>query len=199
MYDYRIAVVDDNQAVLQSLRLVLEGVFASVVTLPHPNLLPTVLGGEGVDAVLLDMNFDSHRLDGEEGLRWLHYIKERPDAPAVVLITAFGDIGLAVDSLKEGAEDFVTKPWDNDTLVEKLLSAVETCRSRKQLSDRMEEADRLKDRREATRQMTLDEVEKRHIMEIMDECGENLTNAAARLGISRQTLYNRLKKYGLLT
>lgn len=125
MYDYRIAIIDDNQAVLKTLKLVLKGVFASVVTLPHPNLLPALLSGEKVDAVLLDMNFSAQRLDGEEGLSWLKYIKSRPNPPAVVLITAFGDISLAVTSLKEGAEDFVTKPWNNDELIGTLLKAIE--------------------------------------------------------------------------
>lgn len=198
MYPYKIVVIDDNQAVLKSLKLVLKRVFVSVVTLPNPDLLPSLLDGEETDAILLDMNYNAQRLDGGEGISWLKYIKQRPNSPAVVLITAFGDINLAVQSLKEGAEDFIPKPWDNDELIEKLLAAIEQRKSRQLLDNALYEAHQLRKRQESTRQMTLDEVEKRHISEILDECGGNLAEAAGRLDISRQTLYNRLKKYGFI-
>lgn len=197
MYDYRIAIIDDNQAVLKTLKLVLKGVFVSVVTLPHPNSLPALLASEKVDVVLLDMNFSAQRLDGEEGLNWLKYIKSQPNPPAVVLITAFGDISLAVTSLKEGAEDFITKPWDNDELIKKLLKAIEKRDDQRHQESTLHEATQLKDRYESTRQMTLNEVEKQHIMDTLDECHGNLTEASIRLGINRQTLYNRMKKHGL--
>lgn len=197
MYNYKIAVIDDNQAVLRTLKLVLKGVFSSVVTLPHPRSLPALMASEKVDAVLLDMNFSVQNLDGEEGLDWLRYIKKQPYAPAVVLITAFGDIELAVTSLKAGAEDFVTKPWNNEELIEKLLKAINTCAEHHQMNDTLHEANRLKDHRETTRQMTLDELEKQHIEEVLSECNGNVVEATARLGISRQTMYNRMKKYGL--
>ena len=89
MYPYKIAVIDDNQAVLKSLKLVLKRVFVSVVTLPNPNSLPSLLESEEIDVILLDMNFNAQRLDGEEGISWLKYIKQQPNPPAVVLITAF--------------------------------------------------------------------------------------------------------------
>lgn len=197
MHNYHIVIIDDNKAVLQSLKLILEGVFAQVTTHTYPNILPTVLNGGKVDAVLLDMNFTSQRLDGEEGITWLKYIKSQPNPPAVVLITAFGDINLAVNSLKEGAEDFITKPWDNDELIEKLLKAIETCAENRLKTQKMREADYLKDKEEMVRQMTLDEMEKQHIVDIMEECEYNMKEVAVRLGISRQTLYNKMKKYGM--
>lgn len=197
MYNYHIAIIDDNKAVLQSLKLILEGVFAQVTILSYPNVLPSLLAGKKVDAILLDMNFNSQKLDGEEGITWLHYIKEQPDAPAVVLITAFGDIDLAVNSLKEGAEDFIAKPWDNDVLIEKLVKAIDTCAKNKVKEQRVKEADYLKDKQEMVRQMTLDEMEKQHIMDVMAECDNNVREVAARLDISRQTLYNKMKKYGI--
>ncbi len=197
MHNYHIVIIDDNKAVLQSLKLILEGVFAQVTTHTYPNILPTVLNGGKVDAVLLDMNFTSQRLDGEEGITWLKYIKSQPNPPAVVLITAFGDINLAVNSLKEGAEDFITKPWDNDELIEKLLKAIETCAENRLKNQKMREADYLKDKEEMVRQMTLDEMEKQHIVDIMEECEYNMKEVAVRLGISRQTLYNKMKKYGM--
>ena len=197
MHNYHIVIIDDNKAVLQSLKLILEGVFAQVTTHTYPNILPTVLNGGKVDAILLDMNFSAQRLDGEEGLSWLKYIKSQPNPPAVVLITAFGDINLAVNSLKEGAEDFITKPWDNDELIEKLLKAIETCAENRLKTQKMREADYLKDKEEMVRQMTLDEMEKQHIVDIMEECEYNMKEVAVRLGISRQTLYNKMKKYGM--
>lgn len=198
MYDYHIAIIDDNRAVLQSLKLVLEDVFRAVTTLTHPNALPAILAGGKVDAVLLDMNFSAQKLDGQEGLNWLKYVKERPHAPAVVMITAFGDINLAVNSMKEGAEDFVTKPWDNDELVEKLLKAIEKCNRQQNMNQKACKADQLLEKEENLRQMTLDELERQHIVEMMQECDNNLTEVARRLDIGRQKLYSKLKKYGLM-
>ncbi|MBR2017943.1 MAG: response regulator [Prevotella sp.] len=198
MYDYHIAIIDDNKAVLQSLKLVLEGVFRSVTIMTLPNALPAILAAGKVDAVLLDMNFSAQKLDGQEGLTWLRYIKQQENPPAVVMITAFGDINIAVNSLKEGAEDFITKPWDNDELVEKLLAAIDRCRQQKNLNRKASEADVLIEKQETLKQMTLDEVEKQHILEMMQECGNNLSDVARRLNIGRQKLYSKLKKYGLM-
>lgn len=198
MYDYHIAIIDDNKAVLQSLKLVLEGVFRSVTVMTLPNTLPAILAAGKVDAVLLDMNFSAQKLDGQEGLTWLRYIKQQENPPAVVMITAFGDINIAVNSLKEGAEDFITKPWDNDELVEKLLAAIDKCRQQKNLNRKASEADVLIEKQETLKQMTLDEVEKLHILEMMQECGNNLSDVARRLNIGRQKLYSKLKKYGLM-
>lgn len=198
MYDYHIAIIDDNKAVLQSLKLVLEGVFRSVTVMTLPNALPAILAAGKVDAVLLDMNFSAQKLDGQEGLTWLRYIKQQENPPAVVMITAFGDINIAVNSLKEGAEDFITKPWDNDELVEKLLAAIDKCREQKNLNRKASEADVLIEKQETLKQMTLDEVEKLHILEMMQECGNNLSDVARRLNIGRQKLYSKLKKYGLM-
>ena len=125
MNPYKILVIDDNQSVLRTLKLVLKGVFKTVVTVPDPKLIPVLLRAGDVDVVLLDMNFDARRLDGEEGLYWLNRIRELPNnSPAVVLITAFGDIDLAVKSVQQGAEDFITKPWDNHVLISKLETAI---------------------------------------------------------------------------
>ena len=198
MYDYHIAIIDDNKAVLQSLKLVLEGVFRSVTVMTLPNTLPAILAAGKVDAVLLDMNFSAQKLDGQEGLTWLRYIKQQENPPAVVMITAFGDINIAVNSLKEGAEDFITKPWDNDELVEKLLAAIDKCRQQKNLNRKASEADVLIEKQETLKQMTLDEVEKQHILEMMQACGNNLSDVARRLNIGRQKLYSKLKKYGLM-
>lgn len=198
MNPYKILIIDDNQSVLRTLKLVLNGVFKTVVTVPDPQLIPALLQAGDVDVVLLDMNFDARKLDGEEGLFWLNRINELPNAPAVVLITAFGDIDLAVRSVQQGAEDFITKPWDNQTLIQKLEAAIEKHRAKQQTASLAAEAASLHDQIEANQQLSLDELEKKHILEIVDQEHGNLVNAAERLGISRQTLYNKLKKFGVL-
>lgn len=115
-----IVIVDDNKSILTSLQILLGDVFMNVITLSSPNGLVALLRRETVDVVLLDMNFTSVVNNGNEGLYWLHEIKKvRSDLP-VVLFTAFADIELAVRGLKEGAEDFVVKPWENAKLVQTL-------------------------------------------------------------------------------
>ncbi len=196
--DTKILIIDDNQSVLRTLKLVLNGVFGTIVTVPDPKLIPALLQAGDVDVVLLDMNFDARKLDGEEGLFWLNRINEMPNAPAVVLITAFGDIDLAVRSVQQGAEDFITKPWDNQVLIQKLKAAIEKHRAKLQTAKLAAEAASLHDKIEADQQLSLDELEKKHILEVIDQEHGNLVNAAERLGISRQTLYNKLKKFDVL-
>ena len=123
MLDGKIILVDDNEAVLKTLKMILAREFKTVVGVSVPTLLPALLREGDVDIVLLDMNFVTGRQDGSEGLFWLDRIVGRPDPPQVVLITAFGDIELAVSALKRGAADFVVKPWDNEKLVAILQGA----------------------------------------------------------------------------
>lgn len=190
----KLLIIDDNKAVRTTLRMVLASDYDRIVTAGDPTLLPAILAEGDVDAVLLDMNFDNRRLDGSDGLFWLARIKESATPPAVVLITAFGDVPLAVEAMKRGAEDFVTKPWDNDDLKARLRRAIE--RNREAMAERralVDAADMLS-RGEEQSQMTLDEVKAAHIRAVVDKCGGNLSLAAERLGINRQTLYNQLRK-----
>ena len=96
-------------------------------SLPYhlPYLLPALLRNGDVDLVLLDMNFGTGKQGGGEGLFWLDRILELKNPPAVILITAFGDIELAVSSLKKGATDFIVKPWDNENLIQALTHVLE--------------------------------------------------------------------------
>ena len=121
----KILVVDDNRNILSSLRLLLDDVFEDVMTLPSPKTMLNVLA-QGVDAVLLDMNFVAGINNGNEGLYWLHKINDKfPDVP-VVLFTAYADVELAVQAMKDGAFDFVEKPWDNTRLIDTLMRAVKS-------------------------------------------------------------------------
>lgn len=119
-----LLVVDDNKSILTTVRLLLTPYFDEVITSPNPNQIPMILRGEKkIDLVLLDMNFSTGINNGNEGLFWLSEIKKITPAVQVVLFTAFADIDLAVKGIKEGAADFVVKPWDNAKLVETMQAA----------------------------------------------------------------------------
>ena len=115
-----ILIVDDNRSVLSALQLLLKPVFTHVVTLSSPVTLPTVLRQEPWEVLLLDMNFGAGINNGGEGLYWLHEAKRLCPSLPVVLFTAYADIDLAVRGIKEGAADFVVKPWDNQRLIDTL-------------------------------------------------------------------------------
>lgn len=190
----KILIIDDNQSVRLSLKLVLGNEFDKVTAIGDPRLLPALLAEGDIDAVLLDMNFDNQRLDGSDGLFWLSRIKEMPDAPAVVLITAFGDVPLAVEAMKLGGDDFITKPWDNDELIAKLRLAIDKNRSSRSDKAALSRAQDFKAREEKLQTMTLEEMKTAHINSVVARCNGNLSRAAEILGINRQTLYNQLKK-----
>lgn len=258
MRDAKIIIVDDNEMVIKSLKSLLSHEYKSVLTLQYPLLLPALLRNGDVDIVLLDMNFASGKHDGGEGLFWLERIKEFDNPPSVILLTAFGDINLAVDSLKRGARDFIVKPWDNDKLIEKINNLLSDRRRERRseaitLSESLinallrryskdyakpmprltadafdklsEMAGRgdlamlqnvvehtillvdkslldaddfyLDDEDNVDHPMTLEEMEREFISEVIREKRGNLTLVAQQLDISRQTLYNKMRKYGL--
>lgn len=112
-----ILVIDDDPDVLTAVRLLLKTEVKEVVTEKNPENLRWHLSKDNFDVILLDMNFTSSINTGNEGLFWLSKIKETKAETAVIMITAYGDIDLAVRSLKEGAADFVVKPWHNEKLL----------------------------------------------------------------------------------
>ena len=171
--NYRtILVVDDNKGILTALKICLEGVFDRILTLSSPEEILAILQQESIDVVLLDMNFSLGMNSGQEGLMWLQAVHRRhPDTP-IVLMTAYADVKLAVKGLKAGATDFITKPWDNDELVRVLKDAVESSK-------------------EVT---PLEKVENEHVRKVVDRCHGNISRAAELLGITRQTLYAKIKK-----
>lgn len=127
MKDKKLLIIDDNPAVLNSLRLLLKTEYKSLTAVSNPNQLYSELEKNEPDVILLDMNFRAGVNTGNEGLYWLREIKKKSPMVEVVMMTAYGDIELAVRSLKDGAADFVLKPWDN----EKLKATLETaCRLR---------------------------------------------------------------------
>lgn len=170
-YYNTILIVDDNPAILTALKICLAGVFTRIVTLSSTDRLVATMSEEQVDVVLLDMNFSLGVNTGQDGLFWLRTLKKlHPDTP-VVLMTAYADVQLAVKGLKNGAADFVTKPWDNDELVRTLRDAVEKSRE----------------------VVTLDKLEQQHVHRVVEQCHGNMSKAAELLGITRQTLYRKLR------
>ena len=112
-----ILVIDDDQDVLTAVRLLLKTEVKNVVTEKNPQNLRWLLSKDVYDVILLDMNFTSSINTGNEGIFWLNEIKKHRADASVIMITAYGDIDLAVKSLKEGAMDFVIKPWHNEKLL----------------------------------------------------------------------------------
>jgi two-component system, NtrC family, response regulator HydG len=119
-----ILVIDDDTDVLTAVRLLLKTEAREVITEKNPENIRAQLAKQNFDLILLDMNFNSSINTGNEGLFWLKKIREFRSGAAVIMITAYGDIDLAVRSLKEGAADFVVKPWHNEKLIEIIKDAL---------------------------------------------------------------------------
>ncbi len=128
-----ILVVDDNKGILTAVSMLLARYFAKVLTISSPNQIHNTLRENQVDVVLLDMNFTSGINSGNEGIYWLARIKETDPTIQVVLFTAYGDIDLAVKGIKEGAADFVVKPWNNEKLVASVQNAYNLRNTRKEM------------------------------------------------------------------
>lgn len=120
----KVLVVDDDEDVLQAARLLLKKRSTLVHTEKDPEQIPVLLKNHDYDVILLDMNFKQDVSSGREGFYWLDRILDIDPSAVVVLITAFGDVAMAVKAIKEGATDFVLKPWSNDRLIATLHSAM---------------------------------------------------------------------------
>ena len=118
-----ILIVDDNRNILTTVRMLLDPIFEHIITIANPNSIPAKLREEHPDVVLLDMNFSSGINSGNEGLYWLREIKSLSPKTEVVLFTAYADIQLAVTGIKEGAADFIVKPFDNEKMIRTLVEA----------------------------------------------------------------------------
>lgn len=127
----KILIVDDDRDVLETARMFLKQEFSSVTIEENPESIPSLLQRNDFDVILLDMNFKKGMNEGEEGFQWLDYIlKQNPDA-VVILITAYGEVDLAVRAMKSGATDFVLKPWKNQKLLGTLMAALKLSESKK--------------------------------------------------------------------
>jgi DNA-binding NtrC family response regulator len=189
-----ILVVDDDPDVLTAARLLLRQHFEKILTTTDPNEIPGLIDSERIDVFLVDMNFAIGRNRGIEGFNCLEQIKEIDADAVVVLMTAFGDLNTAVQAMREGAADFILKPWQNEKLVATLSVAAELRRTRATVN-------RLGGRRPMsgakTKSLNLEANERRIVALALEEAEGNISHAAQALGITRAALYRRIQKFGL--
>ena len=175
-----ILVVDDDPDVALAARFALAELADRVDGATSLDGLEALLKARPYAAILLDMNFAAGDSSGRAGLDGLARIHGLDPAVAVVLMTAYGGVALAVEALKRGASDFVLKPWKNERLAEALVAAMALTRAH----------------REAQRH-TLDDLEREAIQEALTRHGGNISKAAEALGVTRPALYRKIEKHGL--
>lgn len=175
-----LLIIEDDLDVQRAARIALAGYFPRIDALTAPDeQLETRLTG-GYDVALLDMNFVAGERSGAAGLDALSRIHACDSTLAVVLMTAYGGVQLAVAALKHGATDFVLKPWHN----EKLIVTVEAAAA-------------ITQRRRDAEAQTLDQLERGAIERALAKADGNISVAATALGLSRPALYRRMSKHGL--
>ena len=125
----KILMIDDDEDVLLAAKMLLKKSSHQVIIEKNPNKIPFLLNNDSYDVILLDMNFSKDTTSGKEGFEWLKQIKEREPNAVVIMITAFGDVEMAVRALKEGATDFILKPWQNEKLVATISTAIKLKKS----------------------------------------------------------------------
>ena len=130
----KVLIVDDDEDILMSLKLLLKQHFADIITEKNVIQLPNLLEKDNYDLILLDMNFSAGLNTGNEGIYWLRTILDKDPAAVVVMMTAYGAVELAVKAIKEGATDFVLKPWDNEKMLATLHSALKLRQSKLEIN-----------------------------------------------------------------
>ena len=173
-----VLVVDDDDDVRQAARLALAQHARLIESASSPQEMVGLLAPERFDCVLLDMNFAAGERSGRGGLDALAAIQNVDPALAVVLMTGYGAVSLAVESLKRGARDFLLKPWRNDALVEAVRAASGETRAHRAGEP-------------------LDVIERAAIERALARHDGNIAQAATALGLSRPALYRRMAKHGL--
>ena len=189
-----ILVVDDDADVLTAARLLLRQYFERVLTSADPAEIPQLMSTESIDVFLVDMNFAIGSNRGVEGLNYLELIRSIDPDAVVVLMTAFGDLNTAVQAMREGASDFILKPWQNEKLVATLSVAAELRRTRAKV-DRLGGSGNLSDSNKDA--LNLEANERRMVVLALEKANGNISHAAAALGITRSALYRRIEKFGL--
>lgn len=182
-----LLLLDDDPDVLLAAQLLLQRRVGAVRGLHRPAELLPAIALSRPDLLLLDLNFGPGRSDGQQGLRLLDAVMALPAPPVVLVMTAYADIQLAVQAVKRGAYDFVTKPWDNARLVALCQEALQ------QGSEPAEPASSAA--AEPPRSLAVQE--RAALMQAVHAAAGNLSEAARQLGLSRAALYRRLDKHGL--
>lgn len=178
MFD-KALIVEDDRDVQRAARVALSGHFATIELAEGAARIDQWIDAK-TDLVLLDMNFALGQHSGRDGLNALARIRVIDPALSVVLMTAYGTVALAVQALKQGAADFVLKPWRNDELVATARNAAERTRAAR-----------------AGLSLDLDALERRTIEQALQQHHGNISSAAEALGLSRPALYRRMSKHGL--
>jgi two-component system response regulator RegA len=171
-------VLDDDPDVLTAAAMALSAQPARVLSATRPYDIDLKPGA--FDAVLLDMNFEPGERSGVAGLSWLDHVRAADPALSVVVMTTFGGVSLAVETMKRGAVDFVLKPWRNSALI-----------------DSMQRAAELTAERRAGAALTLEDLERRAVERALALCDGNVSRAAQVLGLTRPALYRRMERHGL--
>jgi len=187
--DAPILLLDDDPDVGLAAQLLLQRRVAPVACLRRPAELAAAIAALRPQLLLLDLNFGPGRTDGAQGLRLLDDVQALAQPPVVVVMTAYADIDLAVQALRRGAWDFITKPWDNVRLVA-------TCREALQRA-RPADLDVAAPVPAAEPVRSLAAQERAAVLAAMAQAEGNLSAAARLLGLSRAALYRRLDKHGL--
>ncbi|PXX31765.1 sigma-54 dependent transcriptional regulator [Arenibacter sp. ARW7G5Y1] len=144
MVEGKILVIDDNKSVLSALEILLQFEYTNITSITNPNQLSSFPDLSSIDVVLLDMNFSAGVNTGNEGLFWLKEIKKKAPLTAVIMMTAYGAVELAVQALKEGASDFILKPWNNDKFLATVKAAYMLRKSQKEISKLKQKESNLK-------------------------------------------------------
>ncbi len=137
----KILMIDDDEDVLLAAKMLLKKQSHHVILEKNPNKIPFLLNNDTYDVILLDMNFSKDITSGKEGFHWLEQILKHDSSTVVIMITAFGDVEMAVRALKLGATDFILKPWQNEKLVATIATAIK-------LKQSYNEVDKLKKAKE---------------------------------------------------
>ena len=175
-----VLILDDDVDILRASRLAIASHVERVDILQSPDNLEERLVAAQFDVVLLDMNFVTGARSGRDGMHALARIRAFDNTLAVILMTAYGGVSLAIEALKSGATDFILKPWHNDKLVAAVTAAVNVAHSRR-----------------AVENLNLDMRERSTVERALAQFGGNISAAANALGLSRAALYRRMTKYGL--
>ncbi len=126
-----ILIIDDDPYILLSVTTLLEQYYSNIRTLKDPSLIPSELNAGSWDIILLDMNFKPGETSGQEGMQWLEKMLKIDPGLNIIIITAYGDIEIAVQAMKKGAVDFLTKPFDDKELLHAVREAIEKDRGAK--------------------------------------------------------------------
>lgn len=175
-----ILIIEDDADVRRAARIALAPHFEKIELAASPDGLETTLAAQAFDVALVDMNFMAGERYGNQGLNALARIQAVDKSLAVVLMTAYGGVVLAVEALKRGAADFILKPWHNDKLLAAVTAAAQITRTRRQ-----------------NESLDLDALERGAIERALNQCGGNISQAATALGLTRPALYRRMTKHGL--